>query len=53
MDAYQITLTAILAVVLVLLFVVVVLRVVFPPIPPITVEPEQREYIERASRDQK
>jgi hypothetical protein len=26
---------------------------VFPPIPPLTVEPEQREHIQRASRDQK
>jgi len=52
-DAYQITLTAILAVVSVLLVVVVALRVVFPPIPPLNVEPEQREYIQRANQDQK
>jgi hypothetical protein len=46
-------LEAILAVVFVLLGVVVVLRVVFPLIPPLTVEPEQREYIQRANQDQK
>jgi hypothetical protein len=50
MDAYQIMLEAILAVVFVLLVVVVVLRIVFPPIPPFIVEPEQREHIKRANQ---
>jgi len=46
-------LEAILAVELVLLVAFVVLRAVFPPIPPLSVKPEQREHIQRASGDQK
>jgi hypothetical protein len=53
MDAYGITLAAILAVVLVILVALAVLRVVFPPIPPLKVEPEQREHIQRADHGQK
>ena len=53
MDESQIILSAVLVVVLVLLVVIVVVRVVFPPIQPITVEPEQREHIQRTSGDQK
>ncbi|MFM0088949.1 hypothetical protein PQR46_18740 [Paraburkholderia sediminicola] len=53
MDAYQVMLAAILAVVFVLLVVVVVLRVVFPPIKPIELNEVEREYIERSNQDQK
>jgi hypothetical protein len=53
MDESQVILSAVLVVVLVLLVVIVVLRVVFPPIRPITIEPEQREHIQRANHDQK
>ena len=53
MDAYQIMLEAILAVVFVLLGVVVVLRVVFPPIPAFELNKENREIIERQNRDQR
>ena len=53
MDESQVILSAVLVVVLVLLVVLVVLRAVFPPIPPLTVEPEQREHIQRANHDQK
>ena len=53
MDESQVILSVVLVVVLVLLVVIVVLRVVFPPIRPITIEPEQREHIQRANHDQK
>jgi len=53
MDAYQIMLEAILAVVFVLLVVVVVLRIVFPPIKPIELSKDERQYIHRANEDQK
>jgi hypothetical protein len=53
MDAYQIMLEAILAVVFVLLVVVVVLRAVFPPIKPIELNEVEREHVERANQDQK